>query len=422
MKGMAAMLAFLLIVPLAEGVTVETFASPDCSFAAISGFIEGAHDSLAVSTYTFSSPEIAEILVMKENEGVDVEVLVEKSPAGGVSQAEEELLCVLTDGGVGVYLYDGPLKYMHAKYVVRDDESVLVASENIGYSGFFPDGSFGNRGWGAIVRDPEVAGSFAGAFEEDVEGSIEFSCGLESYGAEKWDVAGAYVPHFIPTSYEGQEAAFVSSPDSMDEILSIIGSANTSLLVEQFYIYTHWGSPTKDSVESAPSPLIEALVRKAREGVEVRLLLDSTYYNMDPEKSVSNHNTIMLLNCIAEEEGIPLEAAAVNADAHGLSVVHNKGVVSDRRQALVSSINWNENSVMNNRETGVIITGDAAGYYADIFESDWEDAQRINCDGSVATVSIRSGFPAAVEGALPAAASLLALSAAVIYLHKRKIS
>jgi phosphatidylserine/phosphatidylglycerophosphate/cardiolipin synthase-like enzyme len=39
---------------------------------------------------------------------------------------------------------------------------------------------------------------------------------------------------------------------------------------------------------------------------------------------------------------------------------------------LISSINWNENSVMNNRETGVIIKNkDIASYYADVFFFDW---------------------------------------------------
>jgi len=52
--------------------------------------------------------------------------------------------------------------------------------------------------------------------------------------------------------------------------------------------------------------------------------------------------------------------------------VHNKGVIVDNRSVLVSSINWNENSVRNNREVGIIIENESiARYYADVFFYDW---------------------------------------------------
>ena len=52
--------------------------------------------------------------------------------------------------------------------------------------------------------------------------------------------------------------------------------------------------------------------------------------------------------------------------------VHNKGMIVDNRTVLISSINWNENSLTRNREAGVIIQNeDVASYYASVFFHDW---------------------------------------------------
>jgi cardiolipin synthase len=418
-------LVFLLVlssVPNVQAATVETFASPDSSFDALSGFLSGANETLIVSSYTFSSPETAQILIGKKVEGLRVELLVEKSPAGGVQDNEKEVLCELSESGIPVHMYDGELRYMHAKYVIRDGDSALLTSENIGYSGFSPGGRYGNRGWGAIVHDEGVAKELNSLYEQDAKDSVPFSCGLSDYGMEEWDAKGAYVPLFPAAGYENQEVELIYSPDSLDEVIGLIDSAESEIIVQQFYIYTHWGSPTYDSVESVPNPLLEALIQKAREGVSVRILLDSTYYNMEEEKSVSNYNTIKRANCIAENESLPMTAAAMDLDGHGVSKLHNKGMVIDGRTALVSGINWNENSVMNNRETGIVIEGGAAGYYAEIFEKDWENALVIRCDGSRSRIEAEKDVNDYGLGFVPALLSLLALAAAVIYFSRRKNS
>ena len=47
-------------------------------------------------------------------------------------------------------------------------------------------------------------------------------------------------------------------------------------------------------------------------------------------------------------------------------------MIVDNTSVLISSINWNENSVTRNREAGVIIENEyVAQYYADVFFYDW---------------------------------------------------
>jgi cardiolipin synthase len=404
MKRFLVFLLVLLSVPNVRAATVETFVSPDSSFSTVSGFIDGAEDTIFLATYTFSSPEITAALVGKRSEGVGVQVLVEKSPAGGVSEHETTALCALLYYNISVFLYDGPLRYMHAKYVVRDNDSVLVTSENFGYSGFMPGGEYGNRGWGVIVHDHALSRELYGIYLQDLAESRAFVCPPGNYRLESWETAGAYAPEFGKETFTGQSVKLIYSPDSLDEILGLIGSASSSVLVDEFYIYAHWGSASRDNVSTAPSPVLEALLDKARQGVPVKILLDSTYYEMDPDKSTSNYNTIVYVNDVAGEEGIPIEARGMDLDGHGIAMLHNKGMIIDSGKVLVSSINWNENSIMNNREVGIIIEGEAARYYEDVFYSDWGDEPEEHG-----------------HGFWPAVASVAALVLVILYFSRRKI-
>jgi cardiolipin synthase len=397
------LIAVILLVSIganqqAQAADVQTFVSPDSSYPALLDFVAGASGSIVVATYTFSSPDIMDMLIEKRGEGIPVEVMVEKSPAGGISDTEHAILCTLADNGIPVLLYDGQARYMHAKYLIRDGSSALVTSENMGSTGFFQGGDYGNRGWGAIVHDPGLAGDLAGIFEEDKRVSVPFACVHGNYTVPVRGRGGDFRPVLSREAYHGQVAGLIVSPDSLEAMLSLIASANSSVDVEQYYAYQHWGSLKDDTVDTAPSPLIESLIERARHGIRVRLLLDSTYFNMDEEKGVSNWHTVEYVNSVAEREGIPIEAKAIDLDEKGLAKVHNKGMVIDRKTALVSSINWNENSVRKNREIGVAISGEAAGYYAKAFELDWTE-----------------GGPDYGLGLIPALASLAALVLVIAY-------
>jgi phosphatidylserine/phosphatidylglycerophosphate/cardiolipin synthase-like enzyme len=104
--------------------------------------------------------------------------------------------------------------------------------------------------------------------------------------------------------------------------------------------------------------------------VEVKILLDSTWYNVEENDPTSNLHTVQYVNSIAVEEGLNLEARLVDLDGKGFKKLHAKGVVADNA-AFISSVNWNEHSSTKNREAGVIIYGEPAGYFARVFMADW---------------------------------------------------
>jgi len=161
----------------------------------------------------------------------------------------------------------------------------------------------------------------------------------------------------------------VVGPDnSLDEgaVMGLMRSAITSIRIEQFYISPSWGDSTNLYLDEA--------IKAARRGVEVEILLDSSWYNIDANDTMDNDDVVDAIQDLARIEGIPLTAKLANAASHGLLKFHNKGIIVDRQKVLVSSLNWNLNSVNENREVGLVVeNAQIAGFLADVFDYDWKD-------------------------------------------------
>lgn len=352
---------------------VTAFVSPDSSFKALEAFVLSAERSLYVNVYTFDSPFISELLIDAAIRGVDVIVVVEKSPVGGFSREEKAVLQGISNAGGGVYLTEDPrVRFNHAKYAVADNYSVLVTSENFGPEGFPRSRSHGNRGWGVVIKDSELASFFLKIFFDDLaQSQLAYL-----QGAGDWNLKeqkGAYKPRFTAETYTGEllVTPLHAPEDALDEILRLIDSANKSLLVEEFYAYKYWGPRKTGSPGDSPNVFLEAALNAARRGVEVKILLDSTWYNVEIDDPVSNYHTVKYLEGIASTEKLNLEARLVDLKKAKLVKVHNKGLIVDNKLVLVSSVNWNEHSPTKNREVGVIIHGMPAVYFTEVFMYDW---------------------------------------------------
>jgi phosphatidylserine/phosphatidylglycerophosphate/cardiolipin synthase-like enzyme len=88
-----------------------------------------------------------------------------------------------------------------------------------------------------------------------------------------------------------------------------------------------------------------------------------------------------MLERIGRCSKLPVFAKIVDTHAAEIEIIHNKGFLIDRGQVLVSSINGTRNSVMKNREVGLILDSpDAARYYGDAFDFDWQVSPEIKGD------------------------------------------
>jgi len=355
-----------------DNVTITAFVSPDSSLAVFSRVVASAQHQVLVNVYELSSAPITDSLIDAEKRGVDVEVLLEGGPVGGISPEEKAAIWRLNQSGIPVYEMaapDGghaPYRYDHAKYVVIDDRAVFVTSENFGHSGFPATGEVGNRGWGVYLEDHNLAAYFKDIFRTDTGGpAIVPVYGCEG-PAEVYTVV-SYPALFAPETFAGARVTPVIAPDTSSAITGLLESAQESIEIEQAYI-------TNES-KTGLNPYLATAINASRRGVHVRVLLDSYWFNTEDE--ADNDEMAALINRIAATEHLPLEARCADLEASGFEKIHNKGVVVDDRAVLVSSINWNSNSPNFNREAGVIVEHpEVARYFRTVFDADWSPAVR----------------------------------------------
>jgi cardiolipin synthase len=350
-----------------ENVTVTAFVSPDCSSEVLREALSGARKSVQVSIYEFTDPSIAALLANVSRVGVDVSVLMEGGPVGGIPPEEYGVVDLLTGSGIQVYqmtttdLCHARYRFTHAKYCIIDDDHVFITSENFKPGGFPQAGGSGNRGWGAYLENEFLAAYFQEVFQADLSGDDIIPFDVRPGGMDTVTY-GLYEVEFTPCTFSGATVTPVISPDTSDLIYEMINDAKTSIDIEQAYI-SNWS-------HERINPYISAALNASKRGVRVRVLLDSYWYNVEEEED--NDEMAAFLNAYAKREGLALEARCADLDGSNLLKIHNKGMIVDGEQVLISSINWNENSPSFNREAGVIIRHPGVGdYYTRVFEDDW---------------------------------------------------
>jgi cardiolipin synthase len=344
------------------------FVTPDCSREVYLETIEAAENEILVNVYEFTSQEMADALVRAERRGVNVTVLLEGGPVGGISPDEKAVCYALASNNIPVFLMGtqgvshAPYRFNHAKYVVVDSCMVFITSENFTDNGFPETGKSGNRGWGIRLDDPGVASCYRELFLFDLNGNgISKTTGKP--GAGGYSSAGPHTKEFQATNFTGMRVTPVIAPDTSFLVMDLIKSAREEIVIEQAYI--------SNETDGNPNPYLSEAINASRHGVRVRVLLDSYWFNTDGEDD--NDEMAAYINQVAISGRLPLEARCAALDANEIEKIHNKGVIVDSEKVLISSINWNYNSPTFNREAGVIIEHPGAGkYFQSAFEDDWQ--------------------------------------------------
>jgi phosphatidylserine/phosphatidylglycerophosphate/cardiolipin synthase-like enzyme len=385
---------------------LTTFVSPDSSYEAIYSVLSEAQRSVYLNVYQLEHDRLVDQLVELSENGLDIRVLVEGDPVGGLTPGARKVLYQLQQAGCLVtMIINDPVNgihdrynYNHAKYAVIDTSVVIVMSENWKHTGVPVQNSFGNRGTGMIIYDPEIASYFTNLFLEDSNQDnvdiIEFDAEHQRYGVdlggrriikkkidEMFDVSntfGDYLPRFPARNFNDEVCItpIISPEHSLLEhgsILEMIRNADQEILVEQLQCYQYWIT----GKEKHPNAYLEALFDAARRGCEVKILLDSAYIGLS-ESENDNDRVMQYINSVATREGLEekLEARLIYMeDVDGknkLEKLHNKGIIVDGRAVYVGSMNWGQGGPIKNREVGVIVEHEgAARYFREVFYLDW---------------------------------------------------
>jgi phosphatidylserine/phosphatidylglycerophosphate/cardiolipin synthase-like enzyme len=321
--------------------------------------LRDAQRRLWLAAYTFTSRRIVRVLCAASRRDVDVRVLVEREPVNGLSATSADRLDRLTACGASVQLIGGPRSryaFHHAKYAIADDRAVVL-TENWKPSG---TGGRSNRGWGVVVRDERVADALAATFKADSSwrDTEPWSAVRAQHTLTRTAVPanGSYQGGATPVSASGLSVEVLLAPENAeDRVVELLDGATRSIRVIQV------------AVGGRNQPFVRALVRAARRGVRVRLLLADAWFVREQNRAMADR-----LNALAREADLPLRARLVTPRSR-FGKIHAKGAVVDGEHVLVGSLNWNNASARENREVALLLHGEAAGaYYAAVFDADWQ--------------------------------------------------
>ncbi len=146
---------------------MRPFLYPDGALDDVLETLSRAESSILISMYDLNEPSIISCLIDARADKVDVRVLVEGQPVGGMSTSTKRALNDLWRGGCSISLFRSNdsykrYDYLHGKYAIIDQEYVLIGSENW-VTGAFKE----NRGWGVAVHSFELAQQFTTIFQSD---------------------------------------------------------------------------------------------------------------------------------------------------------------------------------------------------------------------------------------------------------------
>jgi cardiolipin synthase A/B len=370
------------VLPVFEvGGAGVAYTAPDQTRSIVSGLLARAERSVRLNMYDVRDVGLAQDLLdrMAARPNLDVRVLVDASPVGLSAETRlirERILYDWAAAGADVRLFaHDRYPYNHAKYLVVDDRFVLVQSENLVPGAHPPDARQGQRGWGVLVEDVRLAQALSALFEDDFA--------LDPYGARAFTAGDPLPPprpafatqsprpRLNPVAAQGFNVTLVVGPEahlgSEDPLLALIASAQDELLVQQLRVPPHWRDAQG---REWPNAYLNALVEAARRGVRVRLLLDGSFLD---GSETDNAATARVLQPASELLPIRVRLSSTAGD-----VLHVKGVVVDQRVAWVGSMNWNLNSVAQNREVSLRVDAPPfAALFQEAFELDWRRAEPV---------------------------------------------
>ncbi|MFI6654257.1 phospholipase D-like domain-containing protein [Streptomyces sp. NPDC050523] len=262
---------------------------------AIYDFVNSATSSLDMTMYELEDTTAVNDLIALKNKGVTVRVVLDRQHQSANSSA----YTALTAAGVGVVWSSSSFVYTHQKTITVDGTKSLVLTGNL-TSQYYATG----RDYGVFTDDTRDVAAIEKVFNADYAGTA-----------------------VTPT--DGDHLLW-SPTDSRNRLLSVINSATRTLDVEE--------------LEFSDSTVVDAIVARAKAGVAVRVVLETPGSYASEVTAVKNAGGKVV--GYSDPNGFYIHAKAMVAD-YGLST----------QEVEAGSMNISSNSLSNNRELGIILTG-----------------------------------------------------------------
>ncbi|EST30679.1 phospholipase D-like domain-containing protein [Streptomyces roseochromogenus] len=258
-------------------------------------FINSATSTLDMTMYELEDTTAVNDLIALKNKGVTVRVILDRQH----KTANNSAYTSLTNAGIGVVWSSSAYVYTHQKTITVDGTKSLILTGNL-TSQYYTTG----RDYGVFTDDTRDVTAIEKVFNAD-------------YTATS----------VTPT--DGDHLLW-SPTDSRSRLVSFINSATTTLDVEE--------------LEFSDSTVVNAIVARAEAGVQVRVVLENpSSYSSEVSEIEAAGGTVV---GYSDPNGFYIHAKAMVAD-YGLST----------QEVEAGSMNISSNSLSNNRELGIILTG-----------------------------------------------------------------
>ncbi len=376
-------------------MTILTCASPDAGFTVLSDFLSATKSQLTVGLYDFTSAKLLETmtaLLQRDKPRLSL-VLDHPGLNPTADQTDDQTVAALRKAEPSASIVHALTKSdpwssawsfldYHIKVAVRDSRSFWLSSGNWNASNqpdFAThdnnDGMYQNadRDWHVIIMDEGLARLFEAYLQHDHtvasahqttpdRDSLLAIAGAEKSVKEK-DAARLKEHNEIPrVPFATKPRTFSKARVTVQPLLTPDKGRRTTMYVEH----------------------VLALINSAKKTLRVQM----QYF--EPSELPGDKPFMQLLNavCDARARGVDVQLIAGAFEGphieamHDLGLtpvlriqqnVHNKGIVVDSQQVLVSSQNWSAAGTLRNRDAGVIIRhAGIAQYFEQIFAEDWE--------------------------------------------------
>jgi phosphatidylserine/phosphatidylglycerophosphate/cardiolipin synthase-like enzyme len=372
--------------------------SPDCSFRLLRDVLNTVevNGEILLYIYNLTADHLVEILATHARNGVKMRIMYDAIDTNG---GELDKVQALRQAGASVKVAPSTgarrvFAHCHQKFVVVDRRVVALGSANwagTAIPNVVVKGTFkkGNREWLVRIDDGDVAQWFATLFDADWDiPALPGGQGLVDLPPDL--LAPVAVPAMLVaapgmvydiepfTLADAVEVVPVVSPDNYyAEVKDMIDSATKSIYIQQQYILA--GGRVND--------LLSAVEKRRQEGVDVRVIVSPAF------RKIGEKDNWEISRDTLDAFGLKDRLRALNLEY--FTHCHNKGVIVDREKVVVSSTNWSSSSIQKAREAGVlIVSGEVAGYYARVFETDWDELSWDEADvpDNLAKVAVESMF------------------------------
>ncbi|MFK0158648.1 phospholipase D-like domain-containing protein [Streptomyces sp. NPDC090493] len=294
--ALAATAAVVATAVPANAASYSAFAfSLSSSEPTIYDFINSATSSLDMTMYELEDTTAVNDLIALKNKGVTVRVVLDQAH----KSANNSAYTSLTNAGVGVVWSPSSFVYTHQKTITVDATKSLVLTGNL-TSQYYSTG----RDYGVFTDDTRDVAAIEKVFNADYAGTS-----------------------VTPT--DGDHLLW-SPTDSRSRLLTVVNAATKTLDVEE--------------LEFSDSTVVNAIVARAKAGVKVRVVLETPGdYSSEVSSIKAAGGTVV---GYSDPDGFYIHAKAMVAD-YGLST----------QEVEAGSMNVSSNSLSNNRELGIILTG-----------------------------------------------------------------